>query len=44
MERIELIHSMKRAYRWLASGAGLPIPYDEALARIARGVAVEVQS
>lgn len=42
MEQIEIIHSMRRAYRWLASGIALPIPYDEAVNRVTRGLAREV--
>lgn len=44
MEQIQLIHHMRRAYRWLSSGVGLPIPYDEAVARIQRGWAEEVSA
>lgn len=42
MERIELIRHARRAYRWLANGMKLPVPYDYAEARIQRGLAREV--
>lgn len=44
MERIEINHNMRRAWRWLSTGIALPIPYLDALAKVQRGLAQEVAS
>lgn len=41
-EKIELREHCRRAIRWLPNGMGLPMLYDEAVAKINRGVAERV--
>jgi len=41
-EQIQLIRHSQRAIRWLPSGMGLPVAWDEALRLIAIGRAVEI--
>jgi|AntDeeMinimDraft_6_1070357.scaffolds.fasta_scaffold21723_2 hypothetical protein len=44
MEHIEIIEHAKKAFRWLASGVALPIPYEYAQKQLARGLATRVYS
>ena len=44
MEQIEIIEHTKTAYRWLASGKALRIPYDYVHERLALGRARRVTS